>query len=171
MGNKCPGCGSQNDDGARFCSHCGKAMSGSTLGASRYRPASPGGTGDGLTLGYYVQGFQRYADFEGRASRGEFWWFNLVFYGINFAIVFLATVLGMFSPILETVFTVMLWVHGLGMFLPQLAVTARRLHDTGRSGWLMLLLLVPILGWIPLLIFLLQPSDVGPNKHGREPGS
>ena len=171
MGSHCTSCGSQNDDGARFCSHCGKAMSGSTLGASRYRPVSPGRTGDGMTLGYYVQGFQRYADFEGRASRAEFWWFNLVLYGIQIAITVLGAVLGMFSSALETVSTVMLWVHGLGLFLPQLAVTARRLHDTGRSGWLMLLLLVPILGWIPLLIFLLQPSDAGPNQYGRGPGS
>ena len=47
MGNNCTGCGSQNDDGARLCRDCGKAMSGSTLSASRYRPASPGRTVDG----------------------------------------------------------------------------------------------------------------------------
>ena len=172
MGNYCTGCGSQNDDDARFCRDCGKALSGSTLSAARYEPASTGGTGDGMTLGYYVEGLQRYADFEGRASRAEFWWFNLVLYGIQIAIVVLGVVvLGTFSPALGTVFTVILWVHGLGALLPQLAVTARRLHDTGRSSWWMLIILVPVFGWIPLLIFLLLPSDAGPNEYGRGPGS
>ena len=132
-----------------------------------YRPASPGRTADGMTIGYYVQGLRRYADFEGRASRAEFWWFNLVLYGIQIAIVVLGTV---FSPALERVSAVMLLVHGLGTALPQLAVTARRLHDTGRSGWLMLLLLIPVIGWIPVLIFLLQSSDAGPNEYDRGPG-
>ena len=83
----------------------------------------------------------------------------------------MGVVLGTFVSALETVSTVILWVHGLGTVLPHLAVIARRLHDTGRSGWWMLVALVPFVGWIPLLIFMLLPSDTGPNEYGRKPGS
>jgi len=167
MGSYCTGCGSENDDNARFRRDCGKA----TSSTARFEPTSPGGTGDGMTFGYYLGGLRRYADFDGRAGRAEFWWFILVLYGIQIAIVVLGAVLGTFSPALETVSTVILWVHGLGTLLPSLAVTARRLHDTGRSGWWMLISLIPFVGWIPLLIFLLLPSDPDPNEYGRGPGS
>ena len=139
----------------------------STLRRGRLPSSSAGSR---KTFGYYVQGLEQYADFEGRARRAEFWWFNLVLYGINIVIVVLGAVLGEILAVLETVSTVVLWIHGLGLFLPQLAVTARRLHDTGKSGWWMLLILIPILGWIPLLVFLLTPSDAGQNRYGREPG-
>ena len=183
MGSYCTGCGSQIDDDARFCGDCGKAVSGSTPSAARFEPASPGneddwklpmtetGTGDGMTFGYYLEGLRRYADFEGRAGRAEFWWFILVLYGIQIAIAVIGLALGTFSPALETASIVMVWVHGLGTLLPSLAVTARRLHDTGRSGWWMLIALIPFVGWIPVLIFLLQPSYAGPNEYGRGPGS
>ena len=139
----------------------------STLRRGRLPTSSAGSR---KTFGYYVQGLEQYADFEGRARRAEFWWFNLVLYGINMVIVILGAVLGEFLAVLETVSTVVLWIHGLALLLPQLAVTARRLHDTGKSGWWMLLILIPILGWIPLLVFLLTPSDAGQNRYGREPG-
>ena len=139
----------------------------STLRRGRLPTSSAGSR---KTFGYYVQGLEQYADFEGRARRAEFWWFNLVLYGINIVIVILGAVLGEFLAVLETVSTVVVWIHGLALFLPQLAVTARRLHDTGKSGWWMLLILIPILGWIPLLVFLLTPSDAGQNRYGREPG-
>ena len=164
----CTSCGSQNDDTARFCKDCGQAMVESTLRRGRLPTSS---AGRGMTLGYYVHGIEHYADFEGRARRAEFWWFNLVLYGINIVIVILGAVLGAVSAALETVSTVVLWIHSLGLLLPQLAVTARRLHDTGKSGWWMLLILIPIFGWIPLLIFMLLPSDAGQNRYGREPGS
>ena len=171
MGRYCTSCGSQNDDGARFCRDCGKAMSGSTPSAARSEPTSHGGTGDGMTVGYYLEGFHKFADFEGRSSRAEFWWFTLVLYAIQIAIVVLGTVLGTFSPGLEILSTVILWIHGLGTLIPQLAVGVRRLHDSGRSGWWWLVILVPLVGWIPLLIFWVQPSDAGRNSYGLGPGT
>ena len=163
----CISCGAENDDTARFCKECGKAMprSSARTGSVPLAPASRR-----TPIGYYLQALEHYADFEGRARRAEFWWFNLGLYGVNLVIVLLGAALGTFVPVLETVFTVILWVHGLGLLLPQLAVTARRLHDTGKSGWWMLLVLIPILGWIPLVILLVLPSNVGPNKYGRESG-
>lgn len=119
---------------------------------------------------YYVQGIKNYLGFHGRASRAEFWWFNLFLFGINFAILVLGRALGTFAPGLEALAGVMLWVHGLGLALPQLAVTARRLHDTGRSGWWTLLLLVPFVGWMALLDLLVLPSEPGQNEYGLQPG-
>ena len=124
-----------------------------------------------MTVGYYLKGLEGFGDFEGRATRAEFWWFNLVLYGIQFAILLLGAVLAPFSSAFETVATVMLWVHGLGAALPQFAVSVRRLHDTGRSGWWLLLMLVPVVGWIPLLIFAVTAGDAGRNKYGRESGN
>jgi uncharacterized membrane protein YhaH (DUF805 family) len=86
----------------------------------------------------------KYADFSGRASRPEFWWFVLFVLLVTLALTTIIPVLGN--------------VFGLAMLLPQLAVGARRLHDTGRSGWWQLLLLVPVAGLIGLIILWAQPS-------------
>ena len=86
--------------------------------------------------------FTKYADFKGCASRSEFWWWAL------FTVV--ATVsLGVISDKLSIAFT-------LATLLPYFAVTARRLHDTDRSGWLQLVGLIPIVGWIILIVWCVQ---------------
>lgn len=86
----------------------------------------------------------KYVDFNGVASRSEFWWFMLF-------VFVAAVVLGWVSPLLANIF-------GLAMVLPELAVGARRLHDTGRSGWWQLLLLLPVIGLIILIVFWVQES-------------
>ena len=88
--------------------------------------------------------FSKYVDFNGVASRSEFWWFILF-------LVIVGVVLNYISPTIGGVFT-------LATLLPQLAVGARRLHDTGRSGWWWLICLVPIIGIIVLIVFWAQPS-------------
>ena len=93
--------------------------------------------------------FSKYATFDGRAARSEYWWFVLF--------TFLASlILGMISETLSGVFS-------LAVLLPSLAVGARRLHDTDRSGWFLLLWLLPIIGWIVLLFFAAQESKE-PNR-------
>ena len=95
--------------------------------------------------------FSKYADFSGRASRSEYWWW--------FLFVFLASaVAGAISQTLSAVFA-------LAVLLPHLAVGARRLHDTDRSGWLLLLGLIPLIGWIVLLVFFIQEGKE-PNRFG-----
>ena len=88
--------------------------------------------------------FGKYVDFNGVASRSEFWWFILF-------LVIVGVVLNYISPTIGGIFT-------LATLLPQLAVGARRLHDTGRSGWWWLICLVPLIGIIVLIVFWAQPS-------------
>ena len=87
--------------------------------------------------------FSKYADFNGVASRSEFWWFILFVFVVAVALNFV-------SPTLANVVS-------LGLLLPQLAVGARRLHDTGKSGWGQLFLLVPFAGLIVLIVLWAQP--------------
>ena len=99
--------------------------------------------------------FSKYADFNGRASRPEYWWFALF--------IFLASaVLSMLGSMLPGIFAV-------ATLLPSLAVAVRRLRDTGRSGWWLLIGLVPVVGFIVLIYFLLQKSVngtlAGPQVH------
>lgn len=103
---------------------------------------------------------EKYAGFEGRASRSEYWWFVL-FYVIAFVV---ATILDQIwgFPLLA----VLLW---LALIVPSIAATARRLHDTNRSGWWILISLVPFVGSIILLVFVLMPSDPQANQFGAAP--
>jgi uncharacterized membrane protein YhaH (DUF805 family) len=101
--------------------------------------------------------FAKYADFNGRAKRPEFWWFVL------FCIVG--------SLVLEAVGSYISWAFSLATIVPSLAVGARRLHDVNKSGWLQLLGLIPILGWIYLIYVCAQPSDAGDNKYGAPPAN
>ena len=95
---------------------------------------------------------RKYVDFSGRAGRPEFWWFFL------FQIIVMI-VTGMMSDILNG-------IAALGLLLPGLAVGARRLHDIGKSAWFLLLGLIPILGFLVLLYWFVQPS-VGANAYGN----
>jgi uncharacterized membrane protein YhaH (DUF805 family) len=99
--------------------------------------------------------FNKYVVFNGRADRPEFWYFFL------FQVVVLA-VLGIVSRPLEM-------VASLAFLLPGLAVGARRLHDINRSGWWMLIGLIPLIGWLVLIYWGVQPGDAGTNQYGEPP--
>lgn len=88
--------------------------------------------------------FSKYVVFEGRAKRPEFWWFVL------FTVV-ASLVLGAISNALSGLFS-------LAVFLPSIAVGARRLHDIGKSGWWQLLWFIPVIGWIVLIYWAAQES-------------
>lgn len=93
--------------------------------------------------------FGKYATFNGRARRSEYWWFCL----LNF-------ILGLI-PVLN-------WIWGLVVLIPSIAVGVRRLHDTNRSGWWMLLALVPIANLV-LIYFMICDSQAGANQYGENP--
>jgi uncharacterized membrane protein YhaH (DUF805 family) len=103
-------------------------------------------------------GFEHYATFDGRANRPAYWWWVLfaILVGIAADIVGLA---------IGSV-TVTSVIVGLALLLPNLSVSVRRLHDTNRTGWWILIALIPLIGFIVLLIFYLQQSDPGENDYG-----
>lgn len=113
--------------------------------------------------------FNKYADFSGRARRSEYWWFALFAFGAGIVANTLDRILGTgFNDDTSGLITTVLQ---LALLLPSLAVGARRLHDTGRSGWLLLLAVIPILGWIILIVWFATDSKPGDNKHGPNPKS
>ncbi|MDE2903757.1 MAG: DUF805 domain-containing protein [Chloroflexota bacterium] len=101
---------------------------------------------------------EHYADFAGRARRSEFWWFYLAYLIVTTAL----STLGNVNP----VFGIAYWGVAVLLFLPGLAVSIRRLHDSGKSGWWFLILLIPLAGWIVFLVFMLLPSDDRTNQYG-----
>lgn len=96
--------------------------------------------------------FRKYTDFTGRASRPEYWWFVLGY-------IVLAVIAGMLHRFLYLLVV-------LAFVVPLLAVGARRLHDVGKSGWFLLLGLIPIVGGLILLYFMVQPSQPDSNEYG-----
>ena len=106
-----------------------------------------------------------YATFAGRASRPAFWWFALFVVLVQFAASFVDYAL--FAT--EGRFGVVGPLASLALLLPYLAVGARRLHDTDRSGWWLLLAFVPIVGTIALIVLCALPGAPGPNRYGPPP--
>jgi uncharacterized membrane protein YhaH (DUF805 family) len=111
-------------------------------------------------MNYYTDVFKKYAVFEGRARRAEYWYFLLFNLIIAFALTFLDSVLHSQIPYA---------LYLLVAIVPSLAVSVRRLHDTGHSGWWLLLDFVPIVGAIILLIWLATDSEPGMNQYGPNP--
>jgi uncharacterized membrane protein YhaH (DUF805 family) len=107
--------------------------------------------------------FMKYVSFEGRAARPEYWWWVLFVVGVAIILLVLGSlVLGADSG----AGSVLTGLFYLATFLPGLAVTVRRLHDSDRSGWWLLLAFIPLIGSLVLLYFLVQPGTQGPNQYG-----
>ena len=110
----------------------------------------------------------RYADFDGRASRQEFWMFNLFYLLFVIAISLLIIPFGNSETGLNIIFGIIV-VYSLGLAIPIWAVTVRRLHDIGLSGWWSLLSCIPYVGSVVLLIMCCMDSKPGSNKYGNNP--
>ena len=124
--------------------------------------------------------FRKYAEFRGRASRPEFWWFVLIYYIVILMPVVPLIALDSKSSLdqpgfdesvsgVAIFFVFLTGVAVLAFIIPYLAAGVRRLHDTGKSGWWWLLGLLPF-GWIVLLVFLVGEGDQGWNQYGPPPG-
>ena len=111
----------------------------------------------------------QYVGFSGRARRSEFWWWFLftVLVGIAARILDQASGTTVGEGFGQT--GIIASLVSLALLLPNLAVSVRRLHDTGRSGWWILIGLVPVVGFIVLIVFYVQDSTPGPNPHGPNP--
>jgi uncharacterized membrane protein YhaH (DUF805 family) len=101
---------------------------------------------------------ENYARFDGRARRAEFWWYFLANLIISVVLNIVDAVLGLSG--------VLTLVYGLAVLIPGLAVAVRRLHDTDKSGWWLLIALVPIVGIIVLIVFWATDGTRGANEHG-----
>ena len=111
-------------------------------------------------MDWYLQVLRKYAVFSGRARRKEYWMFGLV----NIIISIVIFTIGIFAGINK-----ILSLYILATIIPSIAVATRRLHDTGRSGWWLLLNFLPIIGPIIVLIWMVKDSDEGENQYGPNP--
>ncbi|MDT8857120.1 DUF805 domain-containing protein [Paracoccaceae bacterium Fryx2] len=106
----------------------------------------------------------KYVTFSGRASRPEFWWFMLFCLLISIAAAIIDAML--FGDFTRDVTGPIGAVVSLGVLLPTVSVTVRRLHDTGRSGWWYWLFLIPVIGTIILIVWLATRGEAGQNAYG-----
>ncbi len=100
-------------------------------------------------LDYYIDALKKYDDFEGRATREQYWCFIL----INLGVAVLLDVISLFSLGIP-----LLYVCSIVLSIPAIAITTRRLHDLGKSGWLQLAVFIPVVGILWLLWLLTQPG-------------
>lgn len=148
----CPKCGKENSDGTKFCANCGTNIE-IVAGAKHITPLA-GGVGDPMTFGKSITTcFAKFFDFNGRASRPEYWWF------------YLFTLLLSWGSILVDSSQVLSLLLNLVFFFPVIGAGARRLHDTNRSGWWQLIMLT-IIGIIPLIIWLASKGSDQENQYG-----
>lgn len=114
----------------------------------------------------YFDAMRRYATFGGRSTRAQYWLFTLILFLFSCVAFALDAAVGNVDEGALFVTGIVYFAH----FIPMLAVTVRRLHDTDRSGWWMLIAFVPFVGQIVMLIFLCTPSTAGANRFGGEAG-
>lgn len=107
---------------------------------------------------------KKYAKFEGRANRPQYWYFVLTQFLAFFILELLCVI-----PFVNIIAGLALLVLWLGLIVPGIAVAVRRLHDTNRSGWWLLLCFVPFVGAIVLLVWMCSEGTKGANKYGDEP--
>jgi uncharacterized membrane protein YhaH (DUF805 family) len=117
-------------------------------------------------MDWYFKVLKNYLGFSGRARRKEFWMFILVNLVLTVVLSLLDKMLGLRIAGDEGLLTT---VYGVLIFLPYWAVQFRRLHDTDRSAWWLLLLLIPLVGWLIILAFNCQNGTPGENEYGADP--
>ncbi len=117
-------------------------------------------------MSWYLQVLKKYVVFSGRARRKEYWYFFLFNTIIGFVLSFIE---GLTSIAAGTDYSVLAGIYSLAVLLPSIGVSIRRLHDTGRSGWWLFINLIPLIGAIILLIFMVSDSQAGTNQYGPSP--
>jgi uncharacterized membrane protein YhaH (DUF805 family) len=118
-------------------------------------------------MNWYIEVLKKYAVFDGRARRKEYWFFVLFNVIISIVLAVVDAAVGLSTDAGNV--GVLGGIYSLAVLLPSIAVTVRRLHDTERSGWWILISFVPLVGGIILLVFTLFDGTPGPNKYGADP--
>ncbi|MGA0208700.1 MAG: DUF805 domain-containing protein [Candidatus Nanopelagicales bacterium] len=132
-------------------------MSMEEIQVSEYSAPSPTGF-----VGAIKKGFRGYVVWNARSTRSEYWWWTLFASIVAIAAFIIDSVL--FSTNRVTGYGPIGVISQLALVLPGLSVWIRRLHDTDRTGWWAWIILIPIVGWIVILVFVLLPSKVGPTR-------
>ena len=183
----CTKCGNEVGQNA-YCPHCGCMIINSAVDTSSNGDGSglQGADYDGAEvesfnlISAYKSMFKKYAQFSGRSRRSEYWYATLA----NFLVIFIAEIIFAISAALAfvlgegfsggmSVFVgimyVLIVIYSLAVIVPLLALEFRRLHDIGKSGWYLLLGLIPWVGSIIILVFTCMDSQPGPNEYGPNP--
>ncbi len=120
--------------------------------------------------------FRKYADFSGRARRSEYWYSFLIYqiFGITYQIFAISVSVGLLESetsqiAMLNILFFFLALFVIGTFLPMLAVQVRRLHDIDKSGWNMLWFIIPLVGFILMIVWYCRPGTVGDNRFGPDP--
>jgi uncharacterized membrane protein YhaH (DUF805 family) len=116
-------------------------------------------------MNYYLKAFKNMTDFAGRANNSEFWYFVLFNILFSVAVMLTESISGLDSFLFKS--GSISKIYSLIVFIPGLALTVRRLHDTGKSGSYIFLVLIPIIGIIILLLLLTEDGYPGMNKYGE----
>ncbi|MFN1650048.1 DUF805 domain-containing protein [Vibrio rotiferianus] len=116
---------------------------------------------------WYYKVILNYTNFNGRARRQEYWYFTLVNVLVNLVMGIIDRAIGSATQMDNFGFFGV--IYALFIMIPSIAVTVRRLHDSGRTGWWALIAFVPVIGILVLLYFLIQDSEEGSNQYGANP--
>jgi uncharacterized membrane protein YhaH (DUF805 family) len=118
-------------------------------------------------MNWYLEVLKKYAVFSGRARRKEYWYFFLFNTIISIVLGIIDFATGSFD--LEVGMGLLGGIYALAVLIPAIAVSVRRLHDTKRSGWYVLIAFVPLVGGLALLVFMVQDGSPGQNQYGADP--
>ena len=119
-------------------------------------------------MSWFIGALKKYAVFEGRARRKEYWFFVLFYVIFAFGMALVDVIAGTmyYGAVTGGLLS---GLYALAMLIPSISVTVRRLHDTGRSGWWVLIGLIPLIGAIVLFVFMVLDSQQGENRFGPNP--
>jgi uncharacterized membrane protein YhaH (DUF805 family) len=120
-------------------------------------------------MSWFVEALKKYAVFSGRSRRKEYWYYVLFVVIISIVLTIIDGLIGTSNS--STGGGLLSGIFGLATLVPSIAVSVRRLHDIDRTGWWVLIGLVPLIGWIVLLVFHVQDSTPGTNRYGPNPKS
>jgi len=118
-------------------------------------------------MSWFLLALRNYSKFSGRSQRSEYWFFFLFYLLIGFGLAIVDGMLGFFDQ--DEDYGLLSGIFAIAMLIPSLAVNVRRLHDIGRSGWWLLIALIPIVGSLVLFWFAVQDSEPGSNAYGPNP--